>query len=192
MPSDPDASNNSLAKLPVKAIQSRVHTVRGAQVLLDEDLAEFYGVTTGRSMEQVRRNEAPFPSDFMIQLTEEEFADLKSQNAISSSGHGGRRKLPHAFTEQGVAMLSGLLRSEQAIAVNVEIMRAFFALRRMASEHADLKKRIEDLERDIREELGGHDEKLTALTQILHALTQSPPTPPKKQIGFAPPPAVNK
>ncbi|MGH7584462.1 MAG: ORF6N domain-containing protein [Gemmatimonadales bacterium] len=108
------------------AIAGRIHDVRGCRVMLDVDLAALYGVTTGRLNEQVRRNPGRFPPDFAFHVTAEELDNLRSQTAISSRGrHGRRRTLPFAFTEQGVAMLSSVLRSQRAIAVNIEIMRAF-------------------------------------------------------------------
>jgi ORF6N domain len=122
--------------------------------MLDEDLSDLYGVETRVLVQQVRRNEKRFPADFMFQLSAREFGDLKSQFVISSGGHGGRRKPPLVFTEHGIAMLSGVLRSERAIAVNIEIMRVFVELRRVAGSYAAIEKRLEQIER----ELGGHDE----------------------------------
>lgn len=130
-------------------------------------------------VQQVRRNEKRFPADFMFQLSAEEFTDLKSQSVISSGGHGGRRKRPLVFTEQGVAMLSGVLRSDRAIAVNVEIMRTFVELRRVASSYALIEERLEQIERGM----GEHDEQLE---QIFNALRQlmTPPSQPKRPVGF--------
>jgi len=147
--------------------------------MLDENLADLYGVETRVLVQQVRRNEKRFPADFMFQLSAEEFTDLKSQSVISSGGHGGRRKRPLVFTEQGVAMLSGVLRSDRAIAVNIEIMRAFVELRRVASSYAEIEKRLEQIERGM----GEHDEQLA---QIFNALRQliAPPPRPKQPIGF--------
>lgn len=105
----------------------------------------------------VRRNEDRFPSDFMFRLTTEEFADLRSQLGTSSDGHGGRRYAPYVFTEQGVAMLSGGLRSERAVAVNIEIMRAFVELRRAATSYTAIEKRLDELERETGAKLGRHD-----------------------------------
>lgn len=107
----------SLELIAAPAIEKRILVVRGRQVMLDEDLADLYGVETRVLVQQVRRNEKRFPADFMFQLSAQEFSDLKSQSVISSGGHGGRRKPPLVFTEHGVAMLSGVLRSERAIAV---------------------------------------------------------------------------
>ena len=161
------------------AIEKRILVVRGRQVMLDEDLADLYGVETRVLVQQVRRNEQRFPVDFMFQLSPQEFSDLKSQFVISSGGHGGRRKSPLVFTEQGIAMLSGVLRSERAIAVNIEIMRVFVELRRVASSYAEIEKRLEQIEA----ELGGHDDQLHQIFKTLRQLI-SPPARPKRPVGF--------
>ena len=116
---------NSGAVIIDQPVEKMIYTIRGVQVILDQDLAKLYGVETRRLNEQVKRNISRFPEDFMFQLTSEEFKILKSQNATSS--WGGRRKLPYAFTELGVSMLSSVLSSETAIQANVQIMRAFAA-----------------------------------------------------------------
>lgn len=151
--------------------------------MLDEDLADLYGVETRVLVQQVRRNEKRFPADFMFQLSTEEFGHLKSQFVISSGGHGGRRKRPLVFTEQGVAMLSGVLRSDRAIAVNIEIMRAFVELRRVASSYTALQERLDDLERDMTARLDQHDEQIQQIFKALHQLI-SAPQGPKHPIGF--------
>ena len=180
----PEDARLSASALPgLVDVRVRVHTIRGVAVMLDADLAELYGVSTSRLMEQVRRNAARFPGDFAFALTAAEASILMSQIATSSSRHGGRRKLPHAFTEQGVAMLSGVLRSERAIAVNIEIMRAFVALRRMAAADAELARRIAELEREMRQRLGEHDEALAAILAALRALS-TPAAPPRRAVGF--------
>ena len=120
------------AIVPLEVVKSRIYLLRGQKVLLDSDLAELYGVETRRLNEQVNRNKARFPEDFMFQLNDQEFAGLMSQFATSKSGRGGRRKLPYAFTEQGVAMLSSVLNSERAVQVNIAIMRAFVQMRELA------------------------------------------------------------
>jgi ORF6N domain len=161
------------------AIKKRILVVRGRQVMLDEDLADLYGVETRVLVQQVRRNEKRFPTDFMFQLSVEEFSHLKSQSVISSGEHGGRRKRPLVFTEQGIAMLSGVLRSDRAITVNIEVMRAFVELRRVASSYAAIEKRLEEIER----ELGGHDEQLNQIFMTLRQLI-NPPARPKRPVGF--------
>jgi hypothetical protein len=107
------------AIVPVEVIEGKIYLIRGQKVMLDSDLAELYGVPTRRLTEQVKRNISRFPADFTFQLTSEEAKNLRSQIAISSSGHGGRRYLPYVFTEQGVSMLSSVLKSERAIQVNI-------------------------------------------------------------------------
>jgi len=131
-----------------RAIAGAILLIRGHKILLDRDLALLYGVEVRALNQAVKRNRGRFPADFAFRLTRRETADLKSQSVISSSArHGGsRRSPPMAFTEQGVAMLSGVLNSRRAIAVNVEIMRAFVRLRRILTEHAELARRLDELE----------------------------------------------
>ncbi len=127
-------------------IQKKIFTIRDDQVMLDSDLADFYGVETRRLNEQVKRNISRFPKEFMFQLSAEEFENLMSQFAISSSEHGGRRKLPFVFTEQGVAMLSAVLKSETAVKMSVQIMSAFVAMRKFLVTNAGVFQRLENLE----------------------------------------------
>lgn len=136
---------HSQAVIPEDIITNKIYLLRGQKVMLDEDLAQLYGVKTGRFNEQVKRNIRRFPIDFMFQLTKDEFENLKSHFATSS--WGGRRKLPYAFTEQGVAMLSSVLNSERAIQVNIAIMRTFTKLRGMLATHKELRQKIEEMER---------------------------------------------
>ena len=177
-------------------IQSRIHTLRGQRVMLDADLAQLYGVETRALVQAVKRNLARFPEDFMFQLSSEEFIALRSQAVISNTGgRGGRRTPPYAFTEQGVAMLSSVLSSSRAIAVNIEIMRTFVRVRAMAATHADLAKRLSELEEKTEALAMKHDDlSRTArqhLKQVFDALRQlmTPPDPPKRPIGFVIPPA---
>ena len=127
-------------------VERRILILRGERVLLDGDLAELYGVETRALIQAVKRNTARFPEDFMFQLTAKEYVNLRSQT-VTSRSWGGRRTPPYAFTEQGVAMLSSVLRSERAIAVNVEIMRAFVRLRELLATHADLARKLSALEK---------------------------------------------
>jgi len=168
-----------LELIAAPAIEKRILIFRGRQVMIDEDLADLYGVETKRLVEQVKRNRERFPEDFMFQLNKEEAAALRSQIATSNTGRGGRRYAPYVFTEQGVAMLSSVLRSKRAIAVNIEIMRAFVELRRVASSYAEIEKRLEQIERGM----GEHDEQFA---QIFNALRQliAPPPRPKRPVGF--------
>lgn len=128
-------------------IQNMICFIRGEKVMLGQDLALLYGVKTKRLNEQVKRNIKRFPQDFMFQLTKVEYENLRSQFATSKEGRGGRRYLPYVFTEQGVAMLSSVLNSERAISVNIEIMRTFVKIKQMISQHKDLWKKIEEMEK---------------------------------------------
>lgn len=168
--------------IAVPAIEKRIFVVRERQVMLDEDLADLYGVETRVLVQQVKRNVKRFPADFMFQLTKVEIEALRSQFVISNEGRGGRRYAPYVFTEQGVAMLSGVLRSKRAITVNIQIMRAFVELRRVASSHVAIEKRLEEIER----ELGGHDEQLSQIFETLRRLI-SQPSRPKRPVGFRAP-----
>jgi hypothetical protein len=167
------------APVESEAVEARIHVVRSVRVMLDLDLAHLYGVTTSALNQAVDRNPARFPPDFAFRLASAETAILKSQIVISNRGWGGRRRsLPRAFTEQGVAMLSSVLRSPRAIAMNVLIMRAFVRLRRMQSDHAELRQRLEELEKRIGTEL-------SEIWQVLDAL-ENPPDPPRRPLGFRP------
>jgi hypothetical protein len=135
-----------MSKLVESDIKNLIYFFRGTRVMLDNDLAKIYGVETRVLNQAVSRNKDRFPSDFAFRLTEMEWEDLISQNVISSSGHGGRRKLPYVFTEQGVSMLSSVLNSKQAIQANVQIMRTFVSIRNLASTYKELEKRILEVE----------------------------------------------
>jgi ORF6N domain len=178
--------SSGLAVVSVAAVQARILVIREHQVMLDQDLAELYGVETGALTRAVRRNEERFPSDFMFQLTKDEYADLRSQIGISS-GHGGRRYPPYVFTEQGVAMLSSVLRSGRAVAANIAIMRAFVEMRRAATNYKALETRIDDLEARTAGKLGEHEKHLVAIFKALRQLAA--PVPPKRKhpLGFSPP-----
>ncbi len=154
-------------------IGSRIHVLREQRVMLDADLAELYGVPTKALVQAVKRNLTRFPSDFMFQLSVEEFGALRSQPVTSNPAHkpgrGGRRTAPYAFTEQGVAMLSSVLSSERAVIVNIEIMRTFVQIRQLAASHNDLAKRLVELE-DKTEALSlNHDHLQPQYTQSAQA-----------------------
>ena len=145
MAKDDSVAKSGNQQLPVEnKVESLIRVIRGQQVMLDRDLAELYGVETKRLNEQVKRNIERFPEDFMFQLTPNEFDNLKSQIAISS--WGGVRKLPYAFTEQGVAMLSGVLKSPTAVEANIRIMRAFVSMRHFMVNNAAIFQRLETIE----------------------------------------------
>ncbi|MBI4965289.1 MAG: ORF6N domain-containing protein [Desulfomonile tiedjei] len=163
-------------------IENRIFNLRGHRVMLDSHLAELYGVTTGNLNKAVARNAQRFPDDFMFQLTKEERTDLKFQNGISSTGHGGRRYLPRAFTQEGIAMLSGVLRSPRAIQVNIAIMRAFVRLREIMHLNRELASKLSELER----KLGKHDEEIQIIFKVIKQLMAPPPEKPKRRIGFKP------
>lgn len=178
------AEKGSSAELiPTPAIEKRIFIVRERQVMLDEDLADLYGVGTRVLIQQVKRNAKRFPSDFMFQLDKAEAKALRSQIVISNEGRGGRRYAPYVFTEQGVAMLSAVLRSDRAIAVNIAIMRAFVELRRVAGSYAALEERLEELERGMAGRLDQHDEQLDQIFKVLRQLI-APPERPKRPVGF--------
>lgn len=145
MAKDDSVAKSGNQQLPVEnKVESLIRVIRGQQVMLDRDLAELYGVETKRLNEQVKRNLERFPEDFMFQLTSNEFDNLKSQFATSS--WGGVRKLPYAFTEQGVTMLSGVLKSPTAVEVNIRIMRAFVSMRHFMANNAAIFQRLETIE----------------------------------------------
>ena len=167
----------SEALLPVERIETVIFFMRGERVILDVHIATLYGVEVKRLNEAVKRNLDRFPKDFMFQLTPEEILRLRCQIG-TSNGRGGRRYLPYAFTEQGVAMLSGVLRSEQAVRVNVEIMRAFVRLRRMVHEQAELARKLDALEER-------YDEQFKVVFDALREL-MAPPDSEERRIGFEP------
>ncbi len=177
------AGESDSPQLLAPVIEKRILVIRGRQVMLDEDLADLYGVETRVLVQQVRRNEKRFPADFMFQLSIEEFSHLKSQFVMSSGGHGGRRKRPLVFTEQGIAMLSGVLRSDRAVTVNIEIMRAFVELRRVAGSFQELQKRLDQMELDVGARLGEHDEQLRQIFEALRQLIAPPPRA-ERPVGF--------
>ena len=127
-------------------IQNLIYEIRGCKVMLDSDLAKLYGVETFNLNKAVKRNLSRFPKDFMFQLTKDEYDSLIFQIGISNSKRGGRRFMPYVFTEQGVAMLSSVLQSEQAISINIQIMRTFVQIKQFALENKELTKRFQDLE----------------------------------------------
>jgi hypothetical protein len=167
--------------LPVASdelIESRILEIRGHRVILDEDIAALYEVDTGQLVRAVLRNADRFPSDFMFRLTSEEFGELR-RALDRHAGRGGRRQAPYAFTEHGVAMLSGVLRSPRAVAVNVEIVRAFVRLRGVLSAHRDLAHRLDELE-------SKYDQRFAAVFEALRQL-MAPSEKPRRPIGFTPP-----
>ena len=167
--------------LTVTTIQSKIALVRNQQVLLDRDLAKLYGVEVSQMNRQVKRNIERFPSDFMFQLTKEEYDSLKCQNGISNQ-RGGDRRLPYAFTEQGIAMLSGLLRSEVAIQTNIMIMRAFVAMRRFLSANAQIFQRLDRIEIQQLEDKQWKAKTEEKIDAILDKIEEKSPSPTAEQI----------
>jgi phage regulator Rha-like protein len=163
--------------IPIKQIEKKILLLRGEKVMLDRDLAELYEVTTFNLNKAVKRNVARFPEDFMFQLREEEFIALKFQIGMSKqTGRGGRRYVPYAFTEQGVAMLSSVLRSKRAVQVNIEIMRTFARLRQMIASNKELARRLAELEKK-------YDRQFKVVFDAIREL-MTPPKTPVRRIGF--------
>jgi ORF6N domain len=163
--------------VPVAQIAQSIHVLRGQKVMLDFDLAVLYGVTTGNLNKAVKRNSERFPADFMFKLKIEEAGILKFQIGISS--WGGRRALPYAFTEQGVAMLSSVLKSDRAVKVNIAIMRAFVRLRAVLETNRELAKKFSELEKRV----GKHDDEIAAIIDAIRQL-MIPPSKSAREIGF--------
>jgi hypothetical protein len=177
----------------LEQVSRGILVIRGHKVLLDADLARLYGVSTGRLMEQVKRNRSRFPQDFLFQITDQELANLRSQIAISSlpvAKWGGRRSAPFAFTEHGALMAANVLRSRRAIEVSIFVVRAFVRLRDTLMAHKDLARKLDDLERRMGAIASDHAT-LAAGTreqfrQVIETLRQlmAPQTPRRRPIGF--------
>lgn len=173
-------NDNTLISMEETSITNLIYTIRGKQVMLDSDLAELYQVTTGRLNEQVKRNISRFPSQFMFQLTEEEYKCLISQFAISNIGRGGRRTPPYAFTEQGIAMLSAVLKSDVAINISIKIMNAFVQMRKFLLTNQELFSRLDKLEfsqlalkKEIDKGMNKHLETDKKLEQVFNYIASS-------------------
>ncbi len=164
--------------IPQKVIERKIYLMRGHKIMMDKDLANLYDVETRDLNKAVARNIDRFPSDFMLQLTKEEARNLMFQ--FGTSSWGGTRKLPRAFTEQGVAMLSTVLRSKRAIQVNIAIMRAFVKLRQILSTHKELVHKLEELERKIEK----HDVDIQSIFGAIRQLMAPPPEKARRIIGF--------
>ena len=164
--------------VPIEYVEQRILELRGTKVILDSDLAELYGVETKRLNEQVKRNSERFPSDFVFQLTQEEFENLKSQSATSSRTHGGRRTLPYAFTEHGAIMAANVLNAQRAIEMSVFVVRAFVRLRGILSSQVEMLRKLEELE----DKVGEHDEALRSIVEAIRQLMTPPQRTPR--IGF--------
>ena len=162
--------------VPAERIASRIYVIRETKVMIDADLAALYGVPTKQLNQAVRRNPRRFPEDFMFQLVPEEDDALRSQIVTANGRRGGRRNMPYAFTEQGVAMLSSVLKSDRASDVNVAIMRTFVRLRQTLASNEELARRIDQ-----------HDREITVLFESVQSLVAPAPAAGKRQIGFGQP-----
>jgi hypothetical protein len=169
-------SDTSIPTFPAERIERAILLIRGQKVMLDRDLASLYGVDTKVLNRAVRRHSRRFPSDFMFQLTVAEFENLRCQFGTSNQW-GGRRYRPCAFTEQGVAMLSSVLNSDRAVAVNIAVMRTFVRLRTLLASHAELACKLEQME-------AKYDEQFRVVFDAIRQLTEPPAGPPRRQIGF--------
>ena len=177
--------------IAIEAIASRILFLRGQRVMLDADLAALYGVTTKRLNEQVRRNLARFPDDFVFRATDQEVADLRSQFATSSPGvlspaWGGRRYAPHVFTEHGAIMAAMVLSSPSATEISVYVVRAFVKLRESAMANKELARRLDELESRIERKLSSHDQAIAGILDAIRAL-MTPAEPKRRRIGFITP-----
>ena len=175
----PKPEETSQLPVPVELIERRIYLIRGQKVMIDSDLAELYRVLTKNLNLAVRRNLERFPDDFMFQLTKDEAVSLRLQFATSNVARGGRRYLPYAFTEHGVAMLSSVLKSQRAVQMNILIIRTFVKLRQVLATHKDLARKIEELEQQQKE----HGRQLAAVYSIVKKLIDIP-AKPRNPIGF--------
>ncbi len=173
-------TKSKLVPVPVQVVERRIFLIRGMKVMIDCDLAELYQVKTGNLNLAVRRNIERFPEDFMFQLSTNEAQSLRLQSAISNDGRGGRRYRPYAFTQEGVAMLSSVLRSDRAVKVNIAIMRAFVKLRETLALHRDLALQVEKLKQEQQRQ----GKQIKQVFLIIEKLLEPSPIPPKRQIGF--------
>jgi hypothetical protein len=167
----------------VEQLERQIYVVRGQRVMLDFDLSELYAVATKVLNQAMKRNLDRFPKDFAFQLTAQELTDLRSQIVTANPAHGKRRFRPWAFTEQGVAMLSSILRSSTAIKVNIEIMRAFVRVRRLLATPGELVAQLTKLAETVQL----HDDQIKIITEALRQMMARPPDPPKSRIGFQSP-----
>ena len=183
----PNKPTRPAADLPVptELIERRIYVIRGQKVMIDADLAELYQVETSNLNKAVKRNLDRFPTDFMFQLTSEEAESLRFQIGMSKpSGRGGRRFLPYAFTELGVAMLSSVLNSKRAVHMNIVIMRAFVRLRELMTSHKDLARKIDQLETSQRQQVRTQAEHRSILVAVVQDIQKLKHPPTTRAIGF--------
>lgn len=165
--------------VPIERIEKKIFLIRNQKIMLDSDIAKPYGTETKILNKAVSRNQDRFPKDFMFQLTSEEWSSLKFHSGTSKKGRGGRRFLPYAFTEQGIAMLSSVLNSKRAIQINIQIMRAFVKLREILSTHKELAQKLKKLELKI----DSHDQQIQTIFEVINQLLTTRKKPIRK-IGF--------
>ncbi len=175
-----ESAENAVNLIPHEKIENNIYLIRGRKVMLDEELAELYGVPTKSLNLTVKRNLTRFPSDFMFQLNEKVSQFLRFQNETSNKGRGGRRYLPYVFTQEGVAMLSSVLNSERAIQVNIQIMRAFVKLRELMISHKGLAQKINELEKKFKD----HDKSIALIFRAIKELLENPPEQDKSKQGI--------
>ncbi|MBK5294155.1 MAG: ORF6N domain-containing protein [Acidobacteriia bacterium] len=181
MPKKPKSPLPARLPIPIEMIERRIYLIRGQKVMLSHHLAELYGVEPRALVQAVKRNLDRFPLDFMFPLTPCEFSNLKSQFVISSWG-GRRRAAPYAFTQEGVAMLSSVLHSKRAVALNIAIMRAFVRLREVLAAHKDLATALEKLKNEQKSQ----GKKIKEIIVFINKLLAPLPEPPRRPIGFRP------
>ena len=178
--------NEELIPYSEDSIAPVIYYVRGEKVMIDRDLAMLYGMETRRVKEAVRRNIGRFPTDFMFELSDEEFQNWRSQFATSNSERMGLRYNPMVFTEQGIAMLSSVVNSPRAIEVNIAIMRTFVKMRKLMLQNVELSERLRELEETVTANFSEHDEKFELIFQAINQLTQKR-NEPRRPIGFSEP-----
>jgi hypothetical protein len=173
----------------VTQLDKLIRELRGQKVMLDFDLARIYGVETKALNRAVKRNRERFPSDFLFQLSEKEWENLRCQIGTSSSGHGGRRLRPYAFTEHGAIMAANVLNSSRAVQMSVFVVRAFLKMRGLLGDKRDLAQKLASLEKELKKRLDVHEAVIvTILQRVMDVIDPPPesPTPPKPRIGFKP------
>lgn len=180
---DREVTNRALESATQERITQSIIVVRGLRILLDTELALLYGVPTKRFNEQVKRNLARFPPDFMFQLNADEAGTLRSHFATSNPPRGGRRYAPYAFTEHGAIMAAMILNSPRAVEMSVYVVRAFVRLREMLVSNAELTKRFDELEARIAQKISSQDATITSIIKTIREL-MNPPLPKKRPIGF--------
>ncbi|MFC4212179.1 ORF6N domain-containing protein [Pedobacter lithocola] len=174
-------AKQKLSIIPENILVNKIYEIRGHKVMLDSDLAELYGVETRTLNQAIKRNSERFPEDFMFHLTETEWQSLRSQIVISKKNKGGRTYLPNAFTEHGVLMLSSVLNSQQAIQVNIQIVRILTRLRKWLNENGELKYKIEDIKRKLKNQDKNIELVFTYIDKLMDKKIE-----PRKRIGFKP------